>query len=66
VRLTATEELVIRRKRRRKNYWRDASDWFWLWRLSEEIIELILALLGFHEDTPSHELEQIAAMYELD
>jgi len=62
MRITAVEELVIRRRRRHKHYWCDASDWYWLWRLFQEMIELVAALLGIHKDTVSHELEQIASI----
>lgn len=62
MKITAVEELVIRRKRRYKSYWRDASDWYWLWRLFQEMLELVGVLLGIHGDPASHELGQIASI----
>ena len=62
MRITAVEELVIRRKRRYKSYWRDASDWYWLWRLLQEMLELVGVLLGIHDDPVSHKLAQIASI----
>lgn len=62
MRITAVEELVIRRKRHYKHYWRDAPDWYWLWRLLQELAELTGALLRIHSHSPRHELEQIASI----
>jgi len=62
MRLSLVEELTIRRKRRYKNYWRDKSDWYWLYRLLQEVAELTGSLLGIHKDSPRHELEQIASI----
>ncbi len=62
MKVTAVEELVIKRKRRYKEHWRGASDWYWLRRLLEEVFELVAALLRLHKDSPLHELEQIASI----
>ena len=62
MRLSAVEELVISRKRRYKSYWRAKADWYWLYRLLQEMAELIGSLLRIHKDSPRHELEQIASI----
>ena len=62
MRVSLVEELVIKQKRKYKNFWRDKSEWYWLYRLLLEVRELISALLGVHKDPVRHELEQIAAI----
>ncbi len=62
MRLSVVEELVIKQKRRYKNYWRDKSEWYWLYKLLFEIRELVSALLGIHKRSVRYELEQIASI----
>ena len=42
--------------------WRDKDDHYWLARLIQEVGELGSSLVGDHEDTPEHELKQIASI----
>ena len=42
--------------------WRDKDDSYWLARLMQEVGELASSLVGDHEDTPEHELQQIASI----
>lgn len=59
--MTTTEE-TIALKEKYKAYWRTRSQWYWAWRMFQEFCELILALAGFHKDTPDRELKQITAI----
>lgn len=62
MKITAVEELVIRRKRRYKHRWRDASDWYWLWKLFQKMMGLIAVKLGIHDESAPYMLEQIASI----
>lgn len=42
--------------------WRDKEEYYWLCRLMEEVGELGASLANDHEDSPDHELTQIAAI----
>ena len=50
------------KKYRTKRQWHDKTDAYWLARLQQEVGELASALVGDHEDTPEHELQQIASI----
>jgi hypothetical protein len=45
-----------------KDKWRNRSDYYWLWRLLQEVFELIGTLLHVHKDSPDWELRQIASI----
>lgn len=45
-----------------RHLWRDEGNHYWLARLQQEVAELVLALVGQHDDLPSHELGQIATI----
>ena len=53
---------TIRLQQKYKTYWRDKSDWYWLWRLFQEVCELFGSLIGLHKDPVKWELMQIAAI----
>ena len=60
--LTRSEWLVIRERRKYKSHWRTKPDRYWYWRLLQEVVELGLALLGVHKDMPEWELKQISGI----
>jgi hypothetical protein len=72
MKLTMTEELVIKRRRQCQyaGYWKGASSWSWFRRLLGEFAELGLVLaaetfpwlLGSHKGLLRYELEQIASI----
>ena len=41
---------------------RNRGDWYWVWRIFKELVELVLSLLGLHDDEPELELFQIAGL----
>jgi hypothetical protein len=45
-----------------RHHWRDRDDMYWLARLMQEVGELGSSLVGDHDDTPEHELVQIASI----
>lgn len=45
-----------------RDTWADKDDDYWFYRLSQEVGELGSSLAGDHEDTPEHELRQIASI----
>ena len=45
-----------------KDQWRDEPESYWLARLMQEVGELSSSLVGDHEDSPEHELQQIASI----
>lgn len=53
---------TLRLMSKHKTYWRDKSDWYWMWRLSQEVLELFGSLIGLHKDPVKWELMQIAAI----
>ena len=55
------DELKIYRLRYR-THWRSRRDWYWFYRLCQEVWELFWALLGLHKHTPDVELKQIAGI----
>jgi hypothetical protein len=62
---------TIRLRNKYKFHWRNKSDWYWMWRLTQEVFELFGSLLGLHKDPARWELMQIAAislnwMYKID
>ena len=42
--------------------WRDKDNSYWLARLMQEVGELASSLVGDHDDSPEHELRQIASI----
>jgi hypothetical protein len=42
--------------------WRDRPDWYWCLGLLEEVVELILSLIGLHRHKPDYELRQISSI----
>jgi PHP family Zn ribbon phosphoesterase len=42
--------------------WRKRSNFYWLMRMLQEIVELAMALAGRHHDPPERELQQIASI----
>jgi hypothetical protein len=53
---------TIRLQKKYATYWRDKSDWYWMWRLFQEVCELFGSLIGTHKDPAKWELMQIAAI----
>jgi len=53
---------VIELREKHINTWRNRRQWYWSLFLLEEIAELLLSLVGIHDDDPSWELTQIAAI----
>jgi NTP pyrophosphatase (non-canonical NTP hydrolase) len=53
---------VLRLKKKYQLQWRDKPDDYWLARLMQEVGELASALADDHDDTPEHELAQIASI----
>lgn len=45
-----------------RDKWTDKDDAYWFMRLSQEVGELGSSLAGDHDDTPEHELRQIASI----
>jgi len=61
--MDGTPELVTLRLRNKyKDYWRDKSDWYWMWRLFQEFLELFGSMMGWHKDPLKWELMQISAI----
>jgi hypothetical protein len=53
---------TLRLRNKYKTYWRNKSDWYWMWRLFQEVCELFGSLLRIHKDPVKWELMQIAAI----
>ena len=53
---------VVELKEKYREYWRDRSQWYWAWRLCQEVAELIGTLLHIHHDSVDWELMQISAI----
>ena len=62
MRVSAVEELVIKRKRKSKNYWRDKSEWYWLRKLLGKLAGLTWYTARRHPFLTREELEQIASI----
>lgn len=60
--LTPAEDLTIGLRRQHRQTWRHRPEWRWYLGLWEEVIELGLALLKLHSDSPDWELRQIGAI----
>ena len=58
----SVESDVIELKHKHAETWRYKPDWFWLLSLVEEVIELSLALIGWHSGPVEWELLQISAI----
>ena len=56
------ERLVISHRRKYITYWKECSDWYWLFRLFQEVLELAGSLIGLHKHKPEDELKQIASI----
>lgn len=56
------DEWIKEHRLRHRNHWREKSDWYWFWRILQEIVELFLSLLKLHKDTPDWEILQIATI----
>lgn len=59
--MDVTQE-VIYLKIKYKDQWRDMPESYWLMRLMQELGELASSLANDHEDSPDHELKQIASI----
>lgn len=54
---------TIRMQQKYKDHWREKGDWYWFWKLSQEIMALAWNVAGFHRDgSPRWELMQIASI----
>lgn len=62
MKLTYHEERVIEHRIKYKNKWRNRSNLYWLWRLLQEVAELIGSLMRLHKHKPEVELYQIASI----
>ena len=60
--MTDIENEVVELKAHHSQTWRDKPQWFWAIALLEEVIELLMALIGFHRGPVKWELMQIAAI----
>ena len=60
--LTNVEQVVLDLKFLYQDQWRGKSQWYWMWRLLQEVGELLFSLLGLHDDPPEWELGQIASI----
>ena len=56
------DELIAANVLEHQDYWHDKPDLYWFARLTQEVGELGSALVGDHDDSPEHELVQIAAI----
>jgi len=45
-----------------RDTWRGGADCYWLAKLVEEVGELAVAIVGIHEHTVEHELDQIGSI----
>ena len=59
---SSTDRLALQMRHRYRSHWRDRSELFWLSRLMQEVGELSAALTDNHDDSPDHELLQIASI----
>ena len=55
------QEVLLLKQEHRKT-WRDRPQWYWWWRFCLEWIELSLALVKLHKDSPDWELRQLASI----
>lgn len=53
---------VMALKAHHADKWQDQPDSYWFARLAQELGELGSSLVGDHDDTPEHELRQIASI----
>lgn len=53
---------VIELKEKHAGKWRDKSQAYWAWRLTQEVFELLGALLGLHAGPVEWELMQISSI----
>lgn len=53
---------TIRLMNKYRRSWLDRSNWYWFYRLCQEVFELFGCLLGVHKDPPEWEMMQIAAI----
>ena len=53
---------IIELKEKHHQTWRDKSQTYWVFRLIEEVVELIGSLLGLHKGPVEWELMQISAI----
>jgi len=60
--LTPVESQVLELKRQHNSTWRGRSQLKWAFGLLEEVMELLLALVGLHKDSADWELRQIATI----
>ena len=56
------DDIIKWKRLKYQYYWRDKSKWYWLWRLFQEVWELMGCLIGYHKDRAEHELIQIASI----
>jgi hypothetical protein len=54
-------KIILMAEKYSKN-WRSRSDWYWLYRLLQEVFELIGVMLKIHKHTQELELTQIASI----
>jgi hypothetical protein len=60
--IALTSSMVEAVSLRYRSYWLDKSDEYWMLRLNQEVNELVSSMFGVHDDTPEHELLQIASI----
>lgn len=53
---------ILELKNEHSDTWRDRSNFYWLWKLFGEFVELGLSLCRLHRHFPEWELMQIAAI----
>lgn len=55
-------ESVLYYQKKYKDYWTSKNNFYWFYRLFQEVTELFLALLRLHRHKPELELIQIASI----
>ena len=55
-------EAIAEYTEQHNQYWRDKAQWYWMWRLIQEVFELLFSLIGVHKDKPEWELRQISSI----
>lgn len=62
MKLTAVEQLVIRRKRKYHRYWQAAPDWFWLRKLLGKVAGLVWHVARRHPISAREDLEALVSI----
>ena len=55
-------EKVLALKHHHRQTWQEKPEWYWMFGLGEEVVELALTLAGLHAGPVEWELQQIASI----